>query len=70
MAAPAIDLARIAFEDALGRIGFAAAERNFFVTKSGCTNMAMLGILPSEQIRQICKWLRGAACSRHPILGV
>jgi hypothetical protein len=70
MAAPAIDLARIAFEDALGRIGFAAAERNAFVTDSGCTNMAMLSILPSEQIRQICKRLRTRAVNPIPLTAI
>jgi hypothetical protein len=60
----------IAFEDALGYIGFAVAECNAFILESGCTNMAMLGILPSEQIRQICKRLRTRAVDHIPITAI
>jgi hypothetical protein len=70
MAAAAVDPARIAFEDALGRIGFATVEHNAFILESGCTNIAMLGILPSEHIRQICKHLRTRAVDHIPITAI
>jgi hypothetical protein len=62
-----MDIAQIAFEDALGCIGFAVPERDAFIRESGCTNIAMIGILPTEQIRQICKRLRTRAADPVPI---
>jgi hypothetical protein len=70
MAAAAADIARVAFEDALSRIGFAAPERNALILESSCTNIAMLGILPSDQIRQICKRLRTRAVDPVPITAI
>lgn len=46
---------RQAFEDTLGRIGFAPAKSQAFITQSGCTNIAISGLLPSDQISKICK---------------
>jgi hypothetical protein len=51
------DEQRIAFENALARIGFSPNERQAFIKTSGCTNIAMLGILPADQISKICKRL-------------
>jgi len=51
------DEQRIAFENALARIGFSPNERQAFIQTSGCTNIAMLGILPADQISKICKRL-------------
>jgi hypothetical protein len=70
MATAAADIVRVAFEDALGRIGFAAPEPNAFILESGCTNIAMSGILPSDQIRQICKRLRTRAVDPVPITAI
>jgi hypothetical protein len=67
IAAVNMDIARVAFKDALGHIGFAVPERNACIRESGCTNIAMLGILPTEQIRQICKRLRTRAADPVPI---
>jgi len=69
-AAHEIDQARIAFKDALGRIGFAVIERHAFILESGCMNMAMFSILPSDQVRQICKRLRTRAVDPVPLTAI
>jgi hypothetical protein len=53
----AADIERIAFENALARIGFGPEERREFIASSGCTNIAMMGLLPAEQVNRICKRL-------------
>ncbi len=53
----AADIERIAFENALARIGFGPDERRAFIAASGCTNIAMMGLLPAEQVNRICKCL-------------
>jgi hypothetical protein len=52
-----VDEARVALEDALAHIGFAGPEHQAFINQSGCTNIAMLGLLPSDQVAKICKRL-------------
>jgi len=51
------DDGRLAFENALARIGFAGPERQAFISQSGCTNIALLGLLPSNQVAKMCKRL-------------
>jgi hypothetical protein len=53
----AVDDPRLAFENALSRIGFGLDERQAFIASSGCTNIAMLGLLSADQISKICKRL-------------
>jgi hypothetical protein len=65
MAAP--DIARVTFEEALGRICLNVAERGAFVNESGCTNIAMMVILPHDQVRQICKCLRSREVNLIPL---
>jgi hypothetical protein len=48
---------RVVFETALSRIGFANNEREAFIEMSGCSNMAMMGLLPADQVGKICKRL-------------
>jgi hypothetical protein len=57
MAAAGLDVERVAFENALARIGFGPEERQAFIAASGCTNIAMMGLLPADQINKICKRL-------------
>ncbi len=49
------------FCDALNRIGFLAAEQDAIIDFTGCTNMAMLGLLLEEDISKMCKTLRTRA---------
>ncbi len=51
------DDGRLAFENALARIGFAGPERQAFINQSGCTNIALLGLLPSNRVAKMCKRL-------------
>jgi hypothetical protein len=53
----AADDPRLAFENALSRIGFGPDERQAFIASSGCTNIAMFGLLSADQISKICKRL-------------
>jgi hypothetical protein len=62
----AADDGRAAFKNALARIGFADTERQAFIVQSGCTNVAMLGLLPSNQISKICKRLMTRA--NNPVI--
>jgi hypothetical protein len=51
----AINVDRITFEDALARIGLDPDECQAFIAQSGCTNVAMMGLLPADQVSKICK---------------
>jgi hypothetical protein len=48
---------RARFENALARIGFSPEERLAFIQASGCTNVAMIGLLSTDQINRLCKRL-------------
>jgi hypothetical protein len=56
---------RVAFETALSRIGFTNNEREAFIEMSGCLNIAMMGLLPADQVSKICKRL--SSRSDNPI---
>jgi hypothetical protein len=60
------DDGRAAFADTLACTGFSTQERNAFINQSGCTNIAMLGLLPSDQVSKICKRLTTRAV--NPII--
>jgi hypothetical protein len=59
----AIDNERIAFENALARTGFGPDERQAFIVSSGCINIAMIGLLPADQISRICKQISTRAAN-------
>jgi hypothetical protein len=44
-----------AFRNVLTHLGFYAKQQIAFMQQTGCTNVATLGLLTSEQISQVCK---------------
>ena len=57
MAEPEIDPEQ-AFRDALTRLGFTMDQQIAFIQQTGCRNVAMLGLLTSEQVSKVCKEIR------------
>jgi hypothetical protein len=53
------------FRAALNHIGFNVAEQQAIVDFTGCTNLAMLGLLLKEDISTMCKALR--ICPMNPV---
>jgi hypothetical protein len=59
--------ATIAFEDALMRIGFGLPERTAIIEMSGCRNIAMLGLLTTDQVSKVCKRIETRQVNPLPI---
>jgi hypothetical protein len=58
MAAQAINLVALTtFTDVLDRIGFTQQQREVIIEATGCRNIAMLGLLTTDQISKMCKRL-------------
>jgi hypothetical protein len=55
-----------AFCDALTHLGFNVAQQIAFIEQTGCTNVAMLGLLTSKQVSKVCKEIQTRAI--NPIL--
>ena len=62
-----LDPERDLFENALAHIGFGLNEQNAFIQASSCVNVAMMGLLSSEQISRICKHLATRAVDPIPL---
>lgn len=55
-----------AFHEALGRIGFSQAAQNA-ISNQGFSNVALLGLITSDQVKQVCKLIREDPVTPVPI---
>lgn len=55
------------FRDALNRIGFLPVEQQAIIDFTGCTNLAMLGLLLEEDITKMCKNFRTRPINPVPL---
>ncbi len=58
--------AQAAFQAALGRIGFSAAAQAAVVSQ-GFVNVALLGLMTADQVKQVCKLIREDPVNPVPI---
>ncbi len=58
------------FDAVLTRIGFAQPQQDAIIDLSGCRNVAMMGLLTTEQVSKMCKRIESRPVQPLPITTV